>query len=71
MERYSWRALNKHLALMTEAQVLELLEAERVGSRRVSILERLHQRYTLMPKMSTRSTSDALAHVRYLRAEAL
>ena len=48
MERYSWRALNKHLALMTEAQVLELLEAEREGSRRVSILERLHQRYTML-----------------------
>lgn len=48
MERYSWRTLNKHLALMTEAQVLELLEAERVGSRRVSILERLHQRYTIL-----------------------
>ncbi len=48
MERYSWRALNKHLAQMTEEQVLALLEAERTGSRRVTVLERLHQRYTAL-----------------------
>ena len=48
MERYSWRASNKHLALMSEEQVLALLESEREGSRRVSILERLHQRYTML-----------------------
>lgn len=48
MERYSWRQLNKHLALMTEAQVLAMLDAERAGSQRISILERLHQRYTML-----------------------
>ncbi len=33
---------------MTEAQVLALLETERATRKRVSILERLHQRYTAM-----------------------
>ena len=42
----NWRKLNKELALLSEEQVLELLNAERAGRRRLSILERLHQRYT-------------------------
>ena len=44
----NWRKLNKELALLTEAEVLELLDSERAGRRRVSILERLHQRYTAL-----------------------
>jgi hypothetical protein len=44
----NWRKLNKELALLDEAQVLALLNAERVGRRRLSILERLHQRYTTL-----------------------
>lgn len=42
----NWRKLNKELALLSEPEVLALLDAERAGRRRVSILERLHQRYT-------------------------
>lgn len=44
----NWRKLNKELALLDEAQVLEMLNAERAGDRRISILERLHQRYTAL-----------------------
>jgi len=44
----NWRKLNKELPLMTEAQVLSMLDSERAGLRRVSILERLHQRYTML-----------------------
>jgi hypothetical protein len=33
---------------MTEDQVLSLLNEERAGAKRISILERLHQRYTAM-----------------------
>jgi hypothetical protein len=44
----NWRKLNKELALMTEDQVLSLLNEERAGARRISILERLHQRYTAL-----------------------
>ena len=44
----NWRKLNKDLALMSEEQVLALLNAERSGLRRISILERLHQRYNTL-----------------------
>ena len=44
----NWRELNKKLNLLSESEVLELLEAERVGQRRVTFLERLHQRYTAL-----------------------
>ena len=43
-----WRDPNKKLNLLTEQEVLALLEAERQGSRRVTFLERLHQRYTML-----------------------
>lgn len=45
---YNWRELNKKLNLLSESEVLALLEAERVGQRRVTFLERLHQRYTAL-----------------------
>lgn len=45
---YNWRELNKKLNLLSESEVLELLEAERAGQRRVTFLERLHQRYTAL-----------------------
>ena len=44
----NWRKLNKELALMTEDQVLSLLNEERAGARRISIMEHLHQRYTAL-----------------------
>lgn len=46
--QYNWRTLNQKLNLLSESEVLELLEAERVGQRRVTFLERLHQRYTAL-----------------------
>jgi hypothetical protein len=45
---YNWRELNKKLNLLSESEVLDLLNAERVGQRRVTFLERLHQRYTAL-----------------------
>lgn len=44
----NWRRLNKELALLSEGEVLTLLNEERAGRRRLSILERLHQRYTTL-----------------------
>ncbi len=44
----NWRELNQKLNLMTEDQVLQMLNDERIGARRVTILERLHQRYTML-----------------------
>jgi hypothetical protein len=44
----SWRKLNDQLSTMTEAQVLDLLTEERKSAKRVTVLERLHQRYTTL-----------------------
>ncbi len=44
----NWRQLNQKLNLMTEDQVLQMLNDERIGARRVTILQRLHQRYTML-----------------------
>lgn len=44
----SWRKLNDQLSTMTEQQVLDLLINERQTGKRVTVLERLHQRYTTL-----------------------
>lgn len=44
----NWRELNSKLNLLTEKQVLQMLNEERITKRRVSVLERLHQRYTML-----------------------
>ena len=44
----NWRELNKKLNMLTEGEVLALFEAERQGAKRVTFLERLHQRYTML-----------------------
>ena len=53
--KLTWRSLNDKLHAMTEEEVLALLTEERKGARRVSFLERLHQRYT-----SLRATRERL-----------
>lgn len=44
----SWRELNRKLSLLSEDQVLQMLNDERQGARRVTMLQRLHQRYTML-----------------------
>ena len=44
----TWRSLNADLKTLDEALVLEMLTEERKGQRRVSVLERLHQRYNTL-----------------------
>lgn len=48
MKNVTWRSLNDQLNNMSEEEVLELLNKERAGARRTSLLERLHQRYTML-----------------------
>ena len=48
MKRLTWRELNHILASKTEAEVLQMLQEERAGTRRVVVLERLHQRYSVL-----------------------
>jgi len=40
-----WRSLNKVLHTFREDQVKQMLDMEVVGQRRISVIERLHQRY--------------------------
>jgi len=44
----SWRKLNSDLSLKTEEQVLAMLNEERATGKRVTVLERLHQRYNTL-----------------------
>jgi hypothetical protein len=48
MSDLSWRKLNDILSQLSEEQVLTMLNEERTGGRRVSVLQRLHQRYTML-----------------------
>ena len=48
MKNTSWRELNNILATKTEAEVLDMLNVERAGLRRLTVLERLHQRYNTL-----------------------
>jgi hypothetical protein len=58
----TWRSLNDKLYALTEAEVLKLLDDEREGSKRISILERLHQRYSVL--RATRERIDILKEAR-------
>ena len=44
----TWRSINHTLSSKTEAEVLELLNQERTDQKRITILERLHQRYNTL-----------------------
>ena len=44
----TWRSLNSKLSRLSEDEVLRLLNEEREGAKRVSMLERLHQRYNTL-----------------------
>ena len=48
MQQLSWRKLLVVLNQLTEDEVLDMLNAERQGQRRASILERLHMRYNTL-----------------------
>jgi hypothetical protein len=48
MSDLSWRKLNDILSQLSEEQILTMLNEERTSSRRVSVLQRLHQRYTML-----------------------
>ena len=44
----TWRKLNSNLSLKSEEEVLRLLNQERATHKRVTVLERLHQRYNTL-----------------------
>jgi len=48
MAHLTWRVLNNELHSFSEEKVLSLLNEELVGEKRLSILRRLHQRYSIL-----------------------
>ena len=44
----TWRKLNSELKTFDEQKVLDMLNPERANAKRVVVLERLHQRYTML-----------------------
>ena len=44
----TWRKLNSELKTFDEQKVLDMLNHERANAKRVVVLERLHQRYTML-----------------------
>ena len=48
MPKLTWRSLNNQLSMMSEEEVLTLLQVEKDGEKRASVLQRLHQRYNVL-----------------------
>ena len=48
MKKLTWRSLNNQLSMMSEEEVLSLLQLEKHGEKRASVLQRLHQRYNVL-----------------------
>jgi len=48
MKKMTWRSLNQILSSLNESEVLAMLELERGGEKRLSVLLRLHQRYSVL-----------------------
>lgn len=44
-QKVNWRTLNNSIQLMTEQEIVDLLNEELTNRARASILERLHQRF--------------------------
>ena len=48
MKKNTWRSLNDRLPTLSEEEVLGMLNNERQTLKRVSVLERMHQRYNTL-----------------------
>ena len=64
----SWRSLNRRLNAMNEDEVKEALLAEMAGERRVTVVERLHQRFTAL--RATRERLELMMEVQHERQAA-
>jgi hypothetical protein len=61
----SWRSLNRRLNAMTEDEVKDALLAEMDSERRVTVVERLHQRFTSL--RATRERLELMMEVQHER----
>jgi hypothetical protein len=65
----NWREINKALPDMDEDTVRRLLDEERRGEQRQSVLIRLHQRYTML--RANRERAEILGDVAFPKVMAL
>jgi hypothetical protein len=65
----NWREINKALPDLDEDAVLRLLDEERKGEQRVTVLVRLHQRYTML--RAARERMEILGDVEFPKVMAL
>ncbi len=63
----SWRSINRRLNAMTEDELKDALLAEMDGERRVTVVERLHQRFTAL--RATRERLELMTEVQRETAE--
>lgn len=64
----SWRSINRRLNAMTEDEVKEALLAEMANEKRVTVVERLHQRFTTL--RATRERLELMMEVQHERQAA-
>jgi len=65
----NWRQLNQILPTLDEDTVRRLLEKERKGEQRQTVLIRLHQRYTIL--RAARERTEILGDVEFPKVAAL
>ena len=65
----NWREINKVLPDLDEDAVLRLLDTERKGEQRQTVLIRLHQRYTML--RAARERTEILGAVEFPKVMAL
>jgi hypothetical protein len=65
----NWREINKVLPDLDEDAVLRLLDEERKGEQRVTVLVRLHQRYTML--RAARERAEILGDAEFPKVMAL
>ncbi len=63
----SWRSLNRRLNAMTEDEVKAALIAEIDGERRVTVVERLHQRFSAL--RATRERLELMTEIQRENAQ--
>ena len=61
MKKLNWRTLSDSLTTYSENELLALIEDEKVGERRLSIMKRLHQRYCIVRAARERTALLATA----------
>jgi hypothetical protein len=65
----NWREINKVLPDLDEDTIKKMLDEERVGEQRQSVLIRLHQRYTML--RAARERMEILGDAAFPRVMAL